>query len=245
MDTLTFLFNEILYRPLFNGLIFLYNIIPGRDFGIAIIGLTLIIRAILYPVSQKAIKSQKALQEIQPKIKEVQQKYKGDKEKQGRALMELYKTHKINPASGCLPILIQLPILIALFSVFRTGLDPEKLNGLYSFISHPGAINHMFLGLIDLSRANLILAFLAGLAQFVQSKMMTTAQPARTSSTDFASLMNKQMVYLFPILTVFIAAKLPAGLALYWLTITIFGIVQQYFILKGAKSLKEKNGEQS
>lgn len=237
MSILNLLFNEVLYRPLFNGLIFLYNIIPGHDFGIAIIVLTLIIRAILYPVSQKTIKSQKALQDLQPKIKEVQQKYKEDKGKQGRALMELYKTHKINPASGCLPILIQFPILIALFSVFRTGLDPAKLNGLYSFVAHPGTINHFFLGLIDLAQRNLILAILAGLAQFVQSKMMTASQPTAGTGTDFASMMSKQMLYLFPILTIFIAAKLPAGLALYWMTITIFGIVQQYFVLK------KKNGQ--
>jgi len=101
MGIISLLYNEILYRPLFNGLIFLYNIIPGHDFGVAIIILTVIVRAILYPFSQKMIKSQRELQLLQPKIKEIQQKYKDNKEKQSQALMELYKTHKVNPASGC------------------------------------------------------------------------------------------------------------------------------------------------
>jgi len=234
MSIITLLYNEILYRPLFNGLIFLYNVIPGHDFGIAIIVLTLISRVILYPLNQKAIKSQKALAELQPKIKEIQQKYKNEKEKQGQALMELYKVHKINPASGCLPFLVQFPVLIALFSVFRSGLDPEKLNGLYSFVSHPGAINNMFLGLINLAEKNYILAILAGALQFIQTKMMTPKNPnaAKAGSSDFSSMMNKQMLYFFPILTTFIAASLPAGLGLYWVAMTAFGIAQQYFVMK-------------
>ncbi len=231
MSFITLLYNEILYRPFFNGLIFLYNNIPGHDFGIAIIVLTLVIRAALYPLSQKTIKSQKEMQALQPKIKEVQQKYKNDKEKQSRALMELYKTHKVNPASGCLPLLIQFPILIALFNVFRSGLDPEKLNALYGFISRPEVVNPIFIGLVNLSQKNLILAFLAGAAQFVQSKMMTPKTAAGTSA-DFGSMMSKQMLYIFPVVTVYIAATLPAGLALYWIAMTVFGIVQQYFGLR-------------
>ena len=234
MNTITFLYREILYRPLFNGLIFLYNVIPGHDFGIAIIVLTIIIRFILYPLSRKATQSQKALQDLQPKIKEIQQKYKDNRQAQGQALMEIYKIHKINPASGCLTMLVQLPILLALFSVFRNGLKPESLSALYGFVANPGLVNKFFLGLMDLSAKSLPLAILAGLAQFVQSKML--APPSQGLTTDFASAMNKQMVYMFPILTVFIAAGLPAGLSLYWVAMTLFGIVQQYFTLK-------KNGE--
>ena len=231
MNIFSLLYNEIIYRPLFNGLIFLYNVIPGHDLGIAIIVLTIVIRIILYPLNQKAIKSQKEMQVIQPKIKEVQQKYKDDKEKQGRALMELYKEHKINPASGCLPILVQLPVLWGLFSVLRAGLKPESLVKLYSFVAHPGVINNMFLGILDLSQKSIVLAVLAGIAQFIQSKMITP-QTSSSSGSDFASVMSKQMLYFFPLFTVFIAASLPAGLGLYWVATTVFGIGQQYFILK-------------
>jgi YidC/Oxa1 family membrane protein insertase len=239
MNIFSLLFNEVIYRPLFNGLIFLYNVIPGHDLGIAIIVLTIVIRFILYPLNQKAIKSQKEMQVIQPKIKEVQQKYKDDKEKQGRALMDLYKEHKINPASGCLPILVQLPILWGLFSVLRAGLKADNLNQLYSFVAHPSVINNMFLGILDLSQKSIILAVLAGVAQFIQSKMIMPPSSSSSGTPDFASAMSKQMVYLFPIFTVFIAASLPAGLGLYWVATTVFGIVQQYFVLK------KKNGQQS
>jgi len=236
MNILSLLFNEVIYRPLFNGLIFLYNVLPGHDFGIAIIVLTVIIRIILYPLNQKAIKSQKEMQLIQPKVKEVQQKYKNNKEEQGKALMDLYKEHKINPASGCLPILVQLPILWGLFSVLRAGLNPEKLTQLYSFVARPEIINNTFLGILDLSQKSIILAILAGIAQFIQSKMLMPKTSASQSS-DFSSAMNKQMVYFFPVFTVFIAASLPAGLGLYWVATTVFGIVQQYFVLK------KKNGQ--
>lgn len=236
MSIITILYNDILYRPLFNALIFLYNIIPGHDFGVAIILLTLIIRFALYPLSQKSIKSQKELQVLQPKVKEIQEKYKGNREKQSVAMMELYKTHKVNPATGCLLLLAQLPILLALFSVFRHGLDPQKLNALYSFVKNPGVINPLFIGLINLSRANIILAVMAGIAQFFQTKMITP--PTTGAGTDMAATFSRQMIYIFPLVTIYIAASLPAGLALYWVVTTLFAIVQQYF------GLRQKNGEQ-
>ena len=234
MDLVTQIFNEVLYKPLFNALILLYDIIPGHDLGIAIIVLTVIIRFLLYPLSQKAIKSQKSLTELQPKIKEIQKKYK-DKAEQAKATMDLYRQYKINPMSGCLPILIQLPILIALYSVFYTGLDPERLNGLYGFVVRPEVLNPMFLGAINLSERNIPLALLAGFLMFVQSKMMMSkssplkTQGTKIGKTDFSSMMSHQMTYLMPIVTVFISWTLPAGLPLYWAVITLFGIIQQYF----------------
>ncbi|MDD5589561.1 MAG: YidC/Oxa1 family membrane protein insertase [Candidatus Portnoybacteria bacterium] len=237
MEFLSYLFNEVLYRPLFNSLIFLYNQIPGHDFGLAIIILTILIKLILFPVSQKAIKSQKETQAIQPKIKEIQEKYKNDREKQGRAMMELYKEHKVNPAAGCLPLIIQFLVLIAMFTVFRTGLDPEKLKSLYWFIERPETINHFFLGIVDLAKGSIIFGVLAGITQFIQSKMMMTNKPA-SGKNDFAGLMNKQMLYVFPVMTVFLGIKFPAGLALYWTLSNILTIIQQYFFLK-------KNGKQS
>jgi len=226
------IFNEALYRPLFNGLIFLYNIIPLHDFGLAIILLTIIIRLILYPLNQKAIRSQKALNELQPQIKELQTKFKSDRVKQSQALMDLYRANNINPASGCLPLLIQLPVLLALYQVFLNGLKPSSLNSLYSFIGRPAAINPMFFGLLDLSKSNYILAILAGALTFVQSKMMTPSLSKNSSGSDFSTMISRQMLYLMPVVTVVIAWKLPAGLALYWIVITLFSIIQQYFITR-------------
>jgi YidC/Oxa1 family membrane protein insertase len=235
MELLITIFNELLYRPLFNGLIWLYNTIPGHDLGIAIIVLTAGIRLLLYPLSEKAIQSQKALAQLQPEIKKIQKKYK-NKEEQGRALMALYKKYKINPMAGCLPILIQLPILLALYRVFFTGLDPQKLNGLYSFINQPDSLNLMFLGVINLSQRSITLALLAGFLQFIQSKMMMpqktgSQKDLKIGSLDFSSLMTyqNQMTYFMPLITVFFAWNLPAALPLYWIVIILFGIIQQYF----------------
>ena len=230
MSFISLVFQEFLYQPLFNGLIFLYNVLPWQDFGLAIILLTVLIRLILYPLNQKSIRSQAVLNKLQPEIKALQQKYKDDKVKQSQEMMALYKVNKINPASGCLPLLIQLPILLALYRVFWTGLDPSRLDSLYSFVAHPEVINPMFFGLVNLSQANIILAILAGLFTFIQSKMMVPK--AASSGSDFSSTLNKQMVYFMPLITVFIAWKLPAGLVLYWVATTLFGIGQQYLILR-------------
>ena len=238
---ITSIFNEFLYRPLFNGLIFLYDIVPYHDFGIAIILLTILIRLALYPLNQKAIKSQMALSKLQPQIKEIQGKHKNDRVKQSQALMEFYKINQINPASGCLPLLIQFPILIALYRVFWTGLDPERLSSLYSFVARPEIINPMFLGLVNLSKANYLFAILAGAFTFVQAKMMVPPQAKSAPANDFSSMMSKQMTYFMPIITVFIAWKLPAGLVLYWIVITLFGIIQQYLVIRKKNVVKPIN----
>jgi YidC/Oxa1 family membrane protein insertase len=161
-------FNIVLYQPLFNALVFLYQFLPGKDFGIAVITLTIIIRIILYPLMLKSIKSQKMLSELQPKIQEIQQKYKNDKEKQAKEMMSLYQKEKINPFGGCLPLLIQLPILIALYRVFWRGLQPGVISHLYSFVPNPGVINPIFFGLINLAESNFGLAIFAGISQFFQ-----------------------------------------------------------------------------
>ena len=127
----------IFYQPLYNGLILIYNFIPGHDLGISIILLTLLIRFVLYPLNNLSIRSQKALQDIQPKIKQVQKEFANNKEQQAKELLKLYKEHKVNPFSSCLPLLIQLPFLIALFSVFKTGITDTAFADLFSFSGRP------------------------------------------------------------------------------------------------------------
>jgi len=235
-------FNLILRQPLFNALILLYESLPGHDFGIAVIVLTVLIRLILYPVMIQSIKSQKQLQEIQPKIQEIQKKYKDDKQQQAKETMALYQKQKVNPFSGCLPLLIQLPILIALFLVFRTlqgGLDSLELSSLYSFISSPGNIAEpMFLGLINLANPHFGLAIAAGIVQFFQTKMMTP----KTKKTElkegigqFSQMMQKQMLYFFPFFTVLILWRLPAAIGIYWIVTALFSIGQQHLIYKPKK----------
>lgn len=234
-------FNLVLYRPLFNSLILIYNYLPWQDFGLAVIGLTIIIRFALYPLSVKAFKSQRVMQQLQPKIQDLQRQYKDDKERQTKEMLNLYKEAKVNPFSGLFLVLIQLPILIALYEVFRHGLTAKELNNLYPFISNPGSLNYMFLGLVNMAQSNnIIMAVLAGVFQFFQTKMLMPASNASRGNTgkpaapkaDIATLMQKQMLYVLPIVTGVIMYNLPSALSLYLIATSIFSIVQQYFIIK-------------
>ena len=239
MGALISFFNIVLYQPLLNGLILLYTYLPGQDFGVAVIVFTLLIKLILHPSSLHAIRSQKAMAKIQPKVKEIQKKYKGDRQKQAQATMELYKKEKISPFSGCLPLLLQLPILIALYQVFLKGLKPESLTAsLYSFVPNPGEIVPVLLGIVNLSQPNLLLALLAGILQFFQSKISVGRQ--KTKKGDFSSMMQNQMLYFFPIFTVFIVWKLGSIIGLYWIVSTLFSIGEQYMVKSKAKNENEK-----
>ncbi|NQU77490.1 membrane protein insertase YidC [Candidatus Falkowbacteria bacterium] len=240
------LFNIVLYQPLFNLLVWLYNIIPGHDVGLAIILLTIIIKLILYPFSIQSIRAQKAMRDIQPKLEEIKKKNKDNKEQLSREMMALYKKEKINPASSCIPLLIQLPFLIAVYRVFRTGLASGSLALLYSFIHNPGTLNPIAFGFLDLSKPNIYLAVLAGIAQFFQARMMNTKKPPKSienkevaKDEGLSAAMNKQMMYIMPIITVVIARSLPGGLALYWFLTTLLMILQQWYFFR--KKDKENN----
>ncbi len=229
-------FTTIFYQPILNLLIFLYNVVPGSDLAIAIILLTIIIKLILYPLSKQSIKGQKSLQAIQPKMEEVKKKYANDREKMGKEMMQLYKDHKVNPLSSCFPLLLQLPFLIAVFHVFRNGFNSKVLDLIYPFISTPETVT----SIIELSQPNWYLALLAGAAQFWQAKMMMVNKPEVQSkgSKDegMAAIMNKQMVYFMPLITIFIGLTLPGGVTLYLFVVTILTALQQKIMFKSSDS---------
>lgn len=234
------MFQTFFYQPILNLLVFLYNIVPGNDLGIAIVLLTIIIKLLLLPLSKIAITSQKALQELQPKLEEIKKKYKDKREEMSRAMMNLYKENKVNPLSSCLPLLIQLPFLWAVFKVFREGFENGTLSLVYSFIERPESINYYSFGIVDLSVRNIPIALLAGLAQFWQTKMMIIKRPSiktpGAKDEDFMAIMNKQMLYFMPVLTVVIGLQFPGGLALYWLVTTVLTGLQQHYLF----NLKDK-----
>jgi len=230
------LFHSFIYQPVYNVLVFFYNTVPGHDFGVAIILTTLLIKFLFIPLSQKQIESQKKMQELQPKIKELQKKYKDNKEEQTKAIMALYKENKANPLSGCLPLIVQLIVLIAIYRVIiniSSAGFAVQLTDLYTFVSDPGPINHLFLRFVDLSKPNYVLALLSATAQYFQTKMLLQSNKGVASVSsdpdkpDFAEIMNKQMLYLGPGITFFVGVTFPAALALYWLVSTLFMIVQQ------------------
>lgn len=236
------MFHTILYQPLFNLLIWFYDVIPGNDLGFAIIAISLLIRLILWPLSRSSIKSQKALQDLQPKLEALKIQYKGDKEGLAKAMMELYKSEKVNPMSSCLPLIIQLPILWALYRVLRDGMNMESLVNLYSFIARPESINLNFLGFINLAEPHLIMAVIAGCLQFVQTKMLMAKRPPKAirkepsaKDEDMMAQMNKSMLYFMPVMTVVIGASLPGGLTLYWIIMNLFAILQQALAFKKKK----------
>lgn len=228
------LYHQILVRPIFNFLVFLYNTIPGGDFGIAILVLTIIIRFIFTPLSIKTLVSQKKLNMLQPKIKELQDKHKNDRVALGQATMAMYKEHGVNPFSGCLPLLIQLPILLALYSALGSGFKQESLTTLYGFVSNPGSINEISLGFLNLAHKAPLLGFLAGGLQWLQSKLSLSYQ-SKNGAQDKgnpAIQMTKQMLYFFPVMVIIIAWNLPAGLVLYWVVTTLFSVFEQMYINK-------------
>ncbi len=239
MSLILSLYNEILFRPLFNGLVWFYAVLPLQDLGLAIIVLTILIRVVLTPLLWKGQRAQRKLSELQPEIKKIQEETKNNREAQGKALMELYAKHKVNPFSGCLIMLVQLPILIALFHVFRRGLDPNELNLLYTFIPHPGSLNPVAFGIIDMSQGNIWLGIVAAITQYFQIKLSSPKPAAGASKTDFAAIMQKQSLYIFPALILVWSYTLPAALTLYWTALNLFGIVQEILTKKWVRTPKQ------
>lgn len=240
--SITFLYHVVLYKPIFNVLIFLYNIVPCHSLILAITILTILIKLVLLPLSAYSLKSQRAIQELQPKLDELKKKFKDDKQALAKATMELYKENKVNPASSCLPLLIQFPFLIAVYQVFQSGLTNANFDNLYSFVANPGAIDASFFGILNLSKPSVVLAIITGLAQYIQTKMLITkkAKPKVEGAKDENMLanMNKSMLYFMPFMTVLIGIRFPSGLVYYWLLTTLLTIFQQKIVFKKALASK-------
>lgn len=226
------MYQEFIYKPLFNLIIYIQNIVPGHDFGLVIILLAFLIRLVFYPLTKKSLRAQTALNKIQPEIKKIQEQFKDNKEEQGRKMMELYKNHKVNPMSGCLPILVQLPIMIALYQILRTNIGGQ-LGLLYPFIKLEGVTSYLFLGLVNLAAPNTVMAILAGISQFYSTLLTFPQQQAKKEKNKFD--FQTQMKYISPLLTFFIALQLSSGLALFWFGTNFFMVLQQLYMNKQKK----------
>jgi len=233
------MFTTLIVQPLFNLLAGIYALLPWHDFGVAIIIFTIIIRLILWPIVTKQLHSQRAIQELQPELQRIKSETKGDKVKENQMVMELYKEREINPFASFIPLIIQLPVFFALFAVLKDVVKPDQIAHLtYGPIQHLGPIANIihggasfhpqFLGLIDLAKASPILALLAAIAQFFQTKQL---QPKQVSNDPQARLMAN-MIYFFPVITFVVGLSLPSALALYWLVTSLVAILQQYLVLQ-------------
>ena len=229
------LFHTVFYNPIYNALVALVALIPGSDAGIAVILVTVVIRLILLPFSLSAARTQHAMKSLEPKIKELKERYKGDKEKEALETLSLYREAKVNPFASILTVLIQIPVLLALYFVFYY--EPfSTINAarLYSFTPTPDVVSLEFLGLISVTGKSIVLAFLAGLSQYFQAHLALsgTMKPSGTKSmqNDFQKVMGAQLKYVFPFIIAVISYTTSAAIALYFVTTNIAGVLQELHI---------------
>jgi YidC/Oxa1 family membrane protein insertase len=241
-----------IYRPILNTLVYLIKVVPNNNLGLAIIALTLLIRTVLLIPSQRALRAQKKMQEIQPKLEALKTKHKDNQELLAMETMKIWKENKVNPLGSCAPLLIQFPILIALYYVVREGLHIDKQELLYDFVASDFSFDLMqtnFLGILELTEINFfILPLIVGGLQFIQMNLaMARAKKKKEAKKTTGKALDKKvkgtkdaqnemqmatsmMKYVMPFMIAFFTASLPAGVGLYWGTSTIYGIAQQVVV---------------
>jgi len=235
---MSFFYHSFIFNPLYNTLIAMFAFIPWIDAGIAVVFLTIIVRLILYPLSKKAVLTQVRMQEISPKIAEIKEKYKNNSQEQATQTLALYREKGVNPFSGFFVLIIQLPIIWALYKIFLLeGFPTINTEILYFFIPTPENINLIFLGLMNIMNKSAVLAFLAAITTFFQLKIAISYQTLpKEGSNSFgdhlARSMQVQMKYIFPVIVFFISYKISGVIALYWFTSNIFTIGQEIVVRK-------------
>ncbi len=238
--TMRQLFRSLITKPLFNLLVFFTQHLPNKSLGWSIVLLTILVRLLLFVPNQKAMKSQRALQKLQPKLEEIKKKFAGDQQKIAMKTMELYKTHKISPMSSCLPMLFQIPIMLGVYYIVRDGLSPHLSHLLYSFQSGINItdVNNWFLGMDLLKRNLYVLPIIVGVAQwiaiklsFISKKKKSGGKPAKKEGmSGQMEQMNVVMQWGMPLMIAFFTRSFPAAVGIYWLTSTLFGIAQQKYV---------------
>ncbi len=228
-------FHAVFYNPIYNALVALVALVPGGDAGIAVILLTIVIRLILLPFSLSAARTQIAMKALEPKIKELKEKHKGDKEKEALETLALYREARVNPFASILTVFIQIPVLLALYFVFLY--EPfSTINTalLYTFTPTSPTVSLEFLGFISIVGKSIILAVLAGLTQFLQAHMALsgTMKPSPNSGMmgDFQKVMNMQLKYVFPFLIAIISYTTSGAIALYFITTNLAGALQEWYV---------------
>ncbi len=232
-----YLYTVLVYNPLYNGLVFLADLLPFLDAGLIIVIFTIIVKIILSPLSKKAARTQAMMKLIEPDLKSIKEKYKNDKQAQAVETMRLYKEKGVNPFSSIILLFIQIPILFALYKIFYSnGLSAVNADILYSFVHVPPAVNPYFLGFIDITTKSVWLAIVAAVSQYFQISFSAPNIPEKTSGggfqENFARSMHIQMKYVLPIIILFVSYQVAGALALYWVTSNLFMIFQELYIRK-------------
>jgi YidC/Oxa1 family membrane protein insertase len=236
------LWNSVFYQPIYNILIFIINNITFGDVGFAIILVTIIVKLVLSPLTKKSIKSQILMKKMEPELKQIKKDFP-NKEEQAKKTFELYKKYGTNPFSGCLVVLLQLPVIFALYYVFYKDLSIDE-SLIYSFIQAPALLHTNFLGLIEMGSKSVFLGVLAGVTQFIQGYLSSPVGPKKmdivkeseknnepkTFQEQLSDSMQMNVKYILPIFIGFVAWKISAAVALYWIVSNIFTIVQEWYI---------------
>jgi len=238
----TYIWHTFFFDPVYNGLVFFIDVIPGADVGLAIIATVVVVKTILLPLSIKAAKTQRVMREIEPKLKEIRETLKDKRQEQGEAMLKLYREAGISPFASILLIFLQIPIVIALYLSVNTGggiaLPAINTEILYSFVRIPEFVNMNFLGMLDITGKSLVLALLAGVTQFYQVKLAMPALPPRDPDAapnfkeDFGRNMQMQMRYVMPVIIFFVAYYISAAIALYFFVSNLVAILQELYIKK-------------
>jgi len=238
----TYIWHTVFFDPVYNGLVFFIDVIPGGDVGLAIIATVTVVKILLFPISIKAAKTQKLMKELEPKLKAIKEEFKDKREEQAKAMMAIYKDAGMNPFASIILIFLQLPFVIALYLAVSSG-GGIKLPGinteiLYAFVQNPVVITMDFLGQIDITSNNLPLALLAGITQFIATWYAMPALPPKEVGAkpdfkdDFMRNMQLQMKYVMPVMIIFIAYTFSAAIALYFVVSNIMMIIQELFVRK-------------
>lgn len=246
------LFNDLFFIPLYNALVFLVDVIPGGDVGLAVIALTLIVKFVLFPLSKSAVRTSIKSREIQGELEELKTKHKDNREELGRSMLDLYKRNQINPFSGILLVFIQLPVILALYYVVsRSGLPSINSNLLYSFVSAPTNVDMTFLGIFHIAESKSIaLALLAAITQHIQARLSfpkpTDADKKKPKSDkpdfkeDLMKGMQIQIKWVLPVMIFAISYGLISVVALYWTISNLFAIGQELYIRETIKKPAQK-----
>jgi YidC/Oxa1 family membrane protein insertase len=236
VNVISSFFNAVFYNPIYNGLVALVAIIPGGDVGIAIIIITIIIRLVLLPFSLSAARAQRAMKMLEPKLKELKELHKEDKEKQALATWALYREAKVNPFAGFLTLLVQLPVVLALYWVFvYEPFSAINMARLYSFTPIPDGVSMEFLGMISVAGKSIVLAFLAGATQYFQAHYALKGLGAPSGEgmqADFQRVMGFQLKYVFPVIIAVVAYTTSGAVALYLITTNIAGVIQEIYVAR-------------
>jgi YidC/Oxa1 family membrane protein insertase len=230
------MFTTLLVQPIYNLFVFLLGLMPLGDAGLAIVAMTLIMRAVLYPIFTSSIRTQMGMAAMQPELDAVSERYKDDKEALTRERMALLRKYKVNPFAGFGALIVQLVVLIALyFALFREGFPVINEGLLYGFVHAPAEVSTTFFGLIDLlSPHHLVLALVVGATQYlaIRLTLRRTPTPSHPDKQAAHRMQTAMMLYFMPMLMAVVSYTFPAAVGLYFVVGNLVSLLQEWILMR-------------